>query len=157
MKKKLFAVGDSAVAMWAALASIAMVAAAAPLPPSDNLVGYTYSVNRPVTEKTPGSLCDGDSSSGLYWHTKTVARTEIVCELSETSDIDRIEIFAPNGRGGTSSRNCRSPSTMASAALATLSSCRVSRLRPKVRRIAMQAARTMCSPQGRWAGPRGSR
>ena len=95
MKKNPFAAGDSAVAMWAALASIAMVAAAAPLPPAADLVGYTYSVNRAGAEKTPGSLCDGDSSSGLYWHTKTVARTEIVCELSETSDIDRIEIFAP--------------------------------------------------------------
>ena len=59
-----------------------------------HLVGYTYTVNRRVTEKKAGSLYDGDLATGLRWHTKFKATTEIVCELSETHQIDKIEINA---------------------------------------------------------------
>ena len=65
------------------------------LPSSPNLVPFSYTVDRRDVEKTPGSICDGDTATGLRWHTKFVATTDIVCELKEGRDIERVDLFLP--------------------------------------------------------------
>ena len=68
---------------------------AARLPAADNLVDYSYTVDRRVVENKPGSLSDGDGSTGFHWHTKFRAKTDIICELRESREIEKIEIYAP--------------------------------------------------------------
>ena len=68
---------------------------AAKLPDSPDIVPYTYTVDRRDVEKKPGSICDGDTSTGLRWHTKFAAKTDIVCELSEGRAVDKVEIHLP--------------------------------------------------------------
>ncbi|MBQ5795670.1 MAG: hypothetical protein IIW14_06710 [Kiritimatiellae bacterium] len=68
---------------------------AAKLPESKDLIPYTYTVDRRDVEKKPGSICDGDTSTGLRWHTKFAAKTDIVCELSEGRAVDKVEIHLP--------------------------------------------------------------
>lgn len=63
-------------------------------PSCGDRVGYTYTVSRPGVEKVPGSLNDGDRATGISWHTKSKAKTDIVCEFNETQDLGRIEILA---------------------------------------------------------------
>lgn len=57
-------------------------------------VAYTYTVSRVGVEKVPGSLNDGDRATGISWHTKSRAKTDIVCAFDETQDLGRIEILA---------------------------------------------------------------
>ena len=72
----------------------AMVSHAVLLPPCSDLINYTYTINRSGAEKRPGSLCDGDAERGANWYTTYQAATEIVCELKETHEIEKVEIFA---------------------------------------------------------------
>ena len=81
----------STVAML--LAALSLVAEK--LPASPDLVPFTYTVDRRDVEKTPGSICDGDTATGLRWHTKFVSTTDIVCELNESRDIDKVDIYLP--------------------------------------------------------------
>ena len=63
-------------------------------PSCGDRIGYTYTVSRAGVEKAPGSLNDGDRATGISWHTKTRAKTDIVCEFNETQNLGRIEILA---------------------------------------------------------------
>ena len=78
-----------------ALFAVTVSMQAAPLPPCDDLLDFSYTIDRRGVEKKAGALSDGDSSTGASWHTKQTSRTEIVCELKESSQVDRVEIFAP--------------------------------------------------------------
>ncbi len=75
------AAGILAAGAWAA-------GAAAPL-------DYTYTIDRRDVEKRPGSLKDGNLTDGVSWHTKFAATTAITCELRETCDLERIEVYVP--------------------------------------------------------------
>ena len=61
---------------------------------ADSLVPYAYTVSRRGVEQKAGSLSDGDDTTGLRWHTRWTQPTEIIFELQETHEIDRIEIHA---------------------------------------------------------------
>ena len=51
---------------------------------------YDYTVSRRDVEKTPGALKDGDLKTQIVWHTRFKEETDIVCELPQPCDLDRI-------------------------------------------------------------------
>ena len=85
-KRCVFAIGAMAMA-----GSVA----AAKLPADADLVPFTYTVDRRGAEKKAGSLNDGDTATGISWHTKFKSQTEVVCELKESCNIERMEIYSP--------------------------------------------------------------
>ena len=74
---------------------VTVAAAAAASPSGGEPLPYTYTISRPGVEKRSGSLCDGNAATGVSWHTKERATTDIVCEFRETADLERVELLLP--------------------------------------------------------------
>ena len=84
-----------ATLLAAALALLSADLAAKTLERRDGLLRYTCSIDRRSAEPAKDLLSDGDDSTGVRWHTKFKATTGIVCELSESREIDMVEIHIP--------------------------------------------------------------